>query len=181
MCLWRTGFARWARSPTSGWRWRWPWWCARCGAGRCAWTCRRLRGLWAPTSCRGRSVWHGWRRCAPARCSVRRRCCISTPTGCSTWIGIGSRRSRCATTCWRCWCASRQSSCPLPRKRVGYAPTSGRYPHPTCGRVPPPNDFFRLGSKSSARRPKSRCHKRSRCSRAVPGPARRPRSRGCWR
>ena len=44
----------------------------------------------------------GWRRCGPARCFVSRRCCISTTIGCSTSTGTGARKSRCATTCWRC-------------------------------------------------------------------------------
>ena len=37
-------------------------------------------------------------------CSVSRRCCVSTTIGCSTSTGTGARRSRCATTCWRCRC-----------------------------------------------------------------------------
>ena len=56
--------------------------------------------------------WSGWPRCAPARCSVSRRCCISTTTGCSTWTGTGARKSRCATTCWRCRRPSRLAICP---------------------------------------------------------------------
>ncbi len=60
-----------ARSPTNAWRWRSRWWCAGCAAGRSAWSSRPSQPTSASTTCRGRRLTAGWRRCGPARCSAR--------------------------------------------------------------------------------------------------------------
>ena len=75
------------------------------------------------------------RRCGTVRCLARFY--ISTTSDCSISTGIGARRSRSATTCWRCRCPSRQAMCP------------------------PRSDFSRPVSKSSAKQRKLLWRKRS--------------------
>ena len=92
--------ARW-RSPTSGSRSRSLWWCARCGVGRCAWTCARRRRRSASLIFPGPRSTVGWPRFVPARCSGRPRCCDCSVI-CCTSTGTGLRKNKCAPICSRC-------------------------------------------------------------------------------
>ena len=101
MCMSHSGSPRWRRSPTSRSRWRWRSRCARCAAGRCAWTCGRSPNNSRCLNCHGRRRMTGWPPCRRARSSPGRRCCdcIRTPPlTCCTWTATGSKSSRCART-----------------------------------------------------------------------------------
>ena len=89
----------------SGWRWRWRW---RCAALRGGSVCVDLATVAADSGVRELpwpepAAWLAAVRASNA-CSVSRQCCVSMTIDCSTSIGTGARRSRCAMTCSRCWC-----------------------------------------------------------------------------
>ncbi len=159
MCTSPAGWPNSRMSLTRPFSWRSPSRCAGFAAGRCASTFRRCaRSI---RRCPGRSRKPGCLRCGRVRWSGRGSRSAAS-SDCSTWTGIGGRRSRSDAICWR----DRPSR--LPRSTAGCWPRVWR----GCSPTPTPSN--------SGWPPRSPPPNGRRCSAAGRAPGRPPPSRGCW-